>query len=141
MKKGFGLTAVLGLLLFIASPGPALADPSQDFVDQPITTKANGESFTAAEAQALIIKACTNRKWIPRVIAPDKLSVSILVRGTHDAEVSIPFSGTKYSILYVTSRELDADEKKRKIHRNYNKWVTSLNAEISRTFALAMSAP
>ncbi|MEJ0086718.1 MAG: hypothetical protein WDO72_13610 [Pseudomonadota bacterium] len=141
MKKGSNILALFGLLLISALPRYAIADPIQDFVDQPITTKASGESFTPAEAQALIIKACTNRKWIPRLAEPGKLSVSILVRGVHYAEVSIPYSGTKYSILYVTSRELDANEKKRKIHGNYNKWVASLNAEIARTFALAMSAP
>jgi hypothetical protein len=139
--KSSNLTALFGLLLIIALPPTAIADPIQDFVDQPITTKANGENFTATEAQALIIKACTRRKWIPRLAGPGMLSVSILVRGAHYAEVSIPYSATKYSILYVTSRELDADAKRRKIHRNYNKWVASLNAEISRTFALAISAP
>jgi hypothetical protein len=141
VKKFSNLTVLFGLLLIITLPGTAIADSIQDFIDQPITTKANGENFTATEAQALIIKACTNRKWIPRLAGPGKLSVSILVRGAHYAEVSIPFSATNYSILYVTSRELDADAKKRKIHRNYNKWVASLNAEISRTFALAISAP
>lgn len=139
MKNGFSTVILFGLLLMIGLAPPAIADPIQDFVDQPITTKASGESFTPAEVRALIIKACTNRKWIPRLVEPGKLSVSILVRGVHYAEVSIPFSSTSYSILYVTSRELDADEKRRRIHRNYNKWVTSLNVEISRTFALAIS--
>jgi hypothetical protein len=78
---------------------------------------------------------------VPRVVEPGKLSVSILVRGVHYAEVSIPYSSTSYSILYATSRELDANEKKRKIHGNYNKWVNSLNAEIARTIALAISNP
>jgi hypothetical protein len=83
------------------------------------------------------MKACTNRRWIPRVVEPDKLSVSILVRGVHYAEVSIPFDGSSYSIIYVTSRELDADVKKNKIHRNYNKWVSVLNYEISRQLVSA----
>ena len=74
------------------------------------------------------------------VTGPGTLSVSILVRGVHYAEVSIPFSDTNYSILYVTSRELEANEKKRKIHGNYNKWVASLNAEIARTLAQAIIA-
>ena len=141
MKKGTGLNALFGLMFIIALPEPVIADPIQDIVDQPITTKANGENFTPAEAQALIIKACANRRWVPRLAEPGRLSVTILVRGVHFAEVSIPFSGTNYSILYVASRELDANEKKRKIHGNYNKWVASLSAEISHTFALAIVSP
>jgi hypothetical protein len=141
VKQGSSLVVLFGLLMIIALPGTALADPIQDFVDQPISTKASGESFTAAEAQALIIKACTSRKWISRLAEPGKLSASVLVRGKHYAEVSIPFTGTSYSILYVTSRELDANEKKRKIHGKYNQWVASLNAEIARTFALATTSP
>jgi hypothetical protein len=49
--------------------------------------------------------------------------------------VSIPFNGSSYSIVYVTSRELDADVKKNKIHRNYNKWVAVLDYEIARQLA------
>ena len=141
MKNGSSLVVLLGLLMIVALPRPALADPIQDFVDQPISAKANGENFTVAEVQGLIINACTKRKWVPRVVEPGKLSVSILVRNAHYAEVSIPFTGTIYSILYSTSRELDANEKKRKIHGNYNKWVASLNAEIARTIALATTTP
>jgi len=135
-SRFFGL---IGVILLATLSQSAFADPIQDFIDQPITTKANGEKFTPAEGQAIIIKACTARKWIPRLSEPGKLSVSILVRGVHYAEVSIPFNDTSYSILYVTSRELDANEKKRKIHGHYNKWVASLNAQIARQFALAIS--
>lgn len=135
------LAGWLAVVLMVVLPGQAMADPILDFVDQPISAKANGQPFTPEEVQALIIKASTARKWIPRVVEPGKLSVSILVRNVHYAEVSIPYSSTSYSILYATSRELDANEKKRKIHGNYNKWVNSLNAEIARTIALAISTP
>jgi hypothetical protein len=141
VNKVSQLLGVLGLLLFVASPQPAYADPIQDYVDQPIPTKGTGEAFTPAEVQALIIKAATARKWVPRLAEPGKFSVSVLVRGKHYAEVWIPFSATSYSILYAASRELDANEKKRKIHGKYNQWVGSLNAEIARTFAMATTAP
>jgi len=132
---------LFGVLVIAVSPQAALADHIQDFLNQPIPTKASGQRFTPLEVQTIIIKACTVRKWVPHVPEPGKLSVNILVRGVHYAEVSIPFNDTSYSILYVTSRELEANEKKRKIHGNYNKWVSALNDEIGRSLALAISAP
>ena len=141
MKSRSSFIALFGVLLLATLPQSALADRIQDFVDEPVPTKASGQKFTPLEVQTIIIKACTARKWIPRVVEPGKLSVSILVRNVHYAEVSIPFSDTNYSILYVTSRELEANEKKRKIHGNYNKWVAALDSEIARALALAISAP
>ena len=129
--------ALLGVFLLVTLPDAALADPILDFVNQPVPTRVDGSKLTLAEARGAIMKACTIRKWIPRVVEPDKLSVTILVRGVHYAEVSIPFDGSSYSIIYVTSRELDADVKKHKIHRNYNKWVATLNYEISRQLVSA----
>ena len=38
-------------------------------------------------------------------------------------------------------REREANEKKRKIHGNYNNWVAALDSEIARALALAISAP
>ena len=64
------------------------------------------------------------------------MKCSILVRGKHYAEVKIPFSLTNYSILYSDSRVLDYNEKKQRIHRNYNNWVINLNASIQRNFEL-----
>jgi hypothetical protein len=123
--------------MLAALPPAAFADPILDFVDQPVPVKANGQKFTLEEVQAAIIKASTARKWVPVLTEPGKFSVSVLVRGKHYAEVTIPFNETNYSILYAASRELDANEKKRKIHGKYNQWVGSLNAEIGRTLALA----
>jgi hypothetical protein len=132
--------ALAALLLFLGTPAQVFAGKIQDYVDVPVPTLASGERMALTQVQESIFKACYARKWVPRLVEPGKLSVSILVRGVHYAEVSIPFSPSSYSILYVTSRELDANEKKRKIHDSYNKWVGSLNAEIARQLALAMSA-
>jgi hypothetical protein len=141
VSKVSSLFGVLGLVLVFASPRLAHADPIQDYVDQPISTKSNGTAFTTAEVQEILVKAAIARRWVPRVDGPGKLTASVLVRGKHYAEVTIPFSSTSYSILYATSRELDANEKKRKIHGKYNQWVGSLNAEFSRAFAMAATAP
>lgn len=132
--------ALLGVLLLAIWPNAAIADPILDLVNQPVPSRVDGSKLTLAEARGAIMKACTNRRWIPRVLEPDKLSVSILIRGRHYAEVSIPFDRSSYSIIYVTSRELDADVKKNKIHRNYNKWVAVLNYEIARQLASVANA-
>jgi hypothetical protein len=134
------IPALLGVLLLASLPGAAVADPILDLVNQPVPTRVDGSKLTLVEARGAIMKACMNRRWIPRAVEPDKLSASILIRGRHYAEVSIPFDGSSYSIIYVTSRELDADVKKNKIHRNYNKWVAVLNYEITRQLASIANA-
>ena len=134
------ISALLGVFLLASLPNAALADPILDLVNQPVPARVDGSKLTLVQVRGAIMKACTNRRWIPRVVEPDKLSVSILIRATHYAEVSIPFDGSSYSIIYVTSRELDADVKKNKIHRNYNKWVAVLNYEILRQLAAVANA-
>lgn len=137
MKQRTGLIALVGTFLLAMLPPAAFADPILDFVDQPVPVKSDGQKFTPAEVQAIIVKGCTARKWVPVLSEPGRFTASVLVRGKHYAEVTIPFTETNYSILYSTSRELDVNEKKRKIHGKYNQWVNSLNAEIGRAFALA----
>jgi hypothetical protein len=58
------------------------------------------------------------------------------VRGKHYVEVSIPFTDKAYSILYLSSRNMDYDEKKQTIHRKYAAWIGNLSAAIQREFAL-----
>lgn len=127
---------LLGAWLLAVAPATS-ADPILDFTNQPVPTRLDGSKLTVEQARAALMKACATRRWVARVVEPDKLRASILVRGRHYAEVSIPFDGSSYSIIYVTSRELDYDDKKKKIHRNYNKWVSVLNTEIMRQLAQA----
>jgi hypothetical protein len=136
--------SLLGLIiaLFMAFPTAAPAGaPIQDLIDVPVPSKADGSKMSAAEVQAAIFAACASRSWTPMLEAPGKVKASILVRGKHYAEVAIDFTDTNYSIRYLTSRDLDFNEKKRTIHGNYNKWVSLLSSAITQNLVAKMSAP
>jgi len=125
--------ATLGLLLFAA--GAALADkPILNFHDQPVPVNRDGSSPTLEEVKQAIIMGCRLRRWTPVIGSENEIKCSILVRGRHYAEVSIPYSRESYSIVYSDSRVLDYNEKKQRIHRNYNNWVNNLAAAIQRKF-------
>ena len=63
---------------------------------------------------------------------------SIVVRDRHQAWVDIPYSTKGYQIRYRDSAGLDYDGER--IHRNYNKWVQLLDADIRRQLQLPAPA-
>ncbi len=58
---------------------------------------------------------------------------------SHMAFVDITFDEATYSITYKDSHNLDYKKRKgkAKIHRNYNKWVHTLNGELQRSLFAA----
>lgn len=60
---------------------------------------------------------------------------SLSVRAKHFAEVEISYNEKTYSIKYKSSKDLDFNEQKQTIHRNYNKWVILLSETINRELA------
>ncbi|ASK54034.1 hypothetical protein CEQ48_04425 [Vibrio tarriae] len=86
------------------------------------------------QVKSAILLAATNRGWVVNEVAPGVLSAKLHVR-SHFAEVKIPYSTKYYSVLYVQSENLKADDGN--IHRNYNRWINNLNVDIQRQLALA----
>ena len=72
-----------------------------------------------------------NKGWTPIMDGKGMIRASILVRGRHFADIEIPFTQRSYSIIYRYSENLDYDEKRQRIHRNYNKWVILLSEAIN----------
>ena len=107
----------------------------QDLMNQPVPLTRSGEQPSLDQVQLAIIAGCRIKGWSPVEADDYRVRASILVRGRHYAEVEIPYSRESYSIIYKNSRNLDYDAKKRKIHRNYNKWVVLLSRAIQGEFA------
>ena len=129
--RPLSLAVLFGLLLLL--PTTALAtEPILDLLDQPVPILPDGSDATAADIQAAIIRGCARRGWTASRDEDGKLVASILVRGRHYAEVSITFTARAYSIQYRASRDLDFNEKRRRIHGNYNRWVAKLAQTINR---------
>lgn len=124
---------VLGLLL-IGSMVVWAAKPIHNVVDEPVPVRLDGSSPTLEEVKKAIIAGCQRRGWTAVLDGDTQIKCSILVRGKHYAEVAIPYSESSYSILYVDSRMLDYNEKRQKIHRNYNGWVIKLSGTIQQQF-------
>lgn len=130
-----GKYMALGFILFVTSIAWAAA-PIHNIVDEPVPLRLDATQRTVDEVKEAIVKGCQRKGWRPVLDGEAQIKCSILVRGRHYAEVVIPYSAESYSILYVTSRELDYNEKKQKIHKNYNRWVIGLSAAIQQQFDL-----
>ncbi|MDH3336272.1 MAG: hypothetical protein OEM85_01480 [Gammaproteobacteria bacterium] len=126
---------LLGLILLGANLVWA-GKPIQNIEDEVVPPKFDGSARTLEDVRTAIAEGCKGKGWRPVMDGETKITCSILVRGKHYAEVSIPFSVSNYSILYSNSRVLDYDAERQRIHKKYNGWVLNLNASIQRQFAL-----
>lgn len=125
------------LLLTAVTPAALGAVPIQDLHDIPVPARMDGENRTATEVRNAILAGCAARGWTAVDESESIVRASLLVRGKHYAEVDIPYSTASYSILYRTSRNLDYNEARRKIHRNYHRWVIKLSGTIQKQFGVS----
>jgi len=125
-------------LLLTTSSLVFAAEPIQNLVDVPVPVNLDGSTPKLEEVKKVIISGCRARGWTPVLgQSGNIITASLSVRSKHFAEVDISYSEKAYSITYKSSRDLDYDEKKQKIHRNYNKWVTMLSDTIQREFGVS----
>jgi len=128
---------ILFALAFTVLVSPEISDaasPVNNLSDVAIPTRLDGTPFTIGEVQDVIFESCLSRNWTPRLAGDGSITATIDVRGKHSATVQIPFSSDNYSILYVSSENLDYNPKRESIHRNYNGWVAKLSQTISYRF-------
>ncbi len=131
-------TMILSLATLLLFSGTAMAAKTiGNLIDVSVPAKIDGSTLSLEEVKNAIVAACKYKRWTPLIDEEGNLSCSILVRSEHYAEVSIPFTESKYSIMYKDSRELDYNEAKQRIHRNYNKWVILLSDAIQSEFTKA----
>lgn len=128
--------AAMCTVLLVLPANANAAKPIENLIDMPVPAKVDGSPRTIEEVRKAIILGCQARGWTPADDGEQKMRASILVRGKHYAEVEIPYTTTSYSIIYKSSRNLDYDEKKQKIHRNYNGWVGKLSGTIQKQFGV-----
>jgi hypothetical protein len=127
----------LVLLLVLVFPVIGMAaKPIQNLVDVPVPVNVDATRPSLEDVRTAIISACQARGWTPVLGEGNTVLASILVRSTHYAEIEISYTESAYSITYVSSRNLDYNEKKQKIHRNYNNWVNKLSGTIQREFGV-----
>jgi hypothetical protein len=105
--------------------------PIYNVTDEPVATP-TGKHLTASQVRGGIMTAGTALGWHFVDAGPGRLEGSLHLRN-HGAVVEIPYSATKYSIVYKSSENLDASGGT--IHKNYNGWVQNLDRQIRAELA------
>ena len=137
MKTNHKFHKCIALLFFLLISSIAeAAKPIGNLIDVPVPTSLDGTYPSLDEVKRAIISGCKIKGWSPELIDQNKFKASIWVRDKHFAEIEIRFTDEKYSIIYLSSKNLDYNAKKQKIHRNYNKWVILLSQAIQSEFGV-----
>jgi hypothetical protein len=100
--------------------------PIYNVSDAPVTTP-SGKSLTTAQVRQAIVSSGSALGWKIVDAGPGRLEGTLNLR-THTAVVEIPYSATKYSIVYKGGENLKAADGT--IHKNYNGWVQNLERGI-----------
>jgi len=98
-----------------------------NFSDVPVV--ASRGSLTKDKVKAVILTACVTRGWVAREIEPGLISATITAK-KHSAQVEIPYTATRYSIIYKNSVNLSYNPQNQSIHSRYNRWVSNLKRDI-----------
>lgn len=117
MKRLLILVLLLGLSACTSKP-----------LLQPETTLPANHQVSQSEMQEAIITALKVRHWRVGRIAPGQIYAAISVRQRHHASIIIDYTPREFTIHYRNSQGLEYQDGK--IHRNYNRWVNNLRAEI-----------
>ena len=101
-------------------------------VDSVAVSSVSNKPLRAEEVRAAIVRAGAGLGWVMKDAGPGTIHGTLILR-THTAEVQIPYSATRYGIVYKSSVNLQ--ESGGKIHRNYNGWIQNLNRGINAQLA------
>ncbi|MEH6545381.1 MAG: hypothetical protein V7701_03065 [Sneathiella sp.] len=87
------------------------------------------QDASTSKIDSIIKVAVTGRGWRVEDVSPGVIKATLRQR-THEAIVNIKYSNKAYSIDYVSSQDLLYDGSQ--IHRNYNRWVKTLEQDINK---------
>ncbi len=106
--------------------------PVHDVIGAPVVV--TDESYDLRAVRDAIIDAGVSLGWQMEPTAPGEILGTLNIR-THMAQVKIPYDMHFYSIIYVSSSNLNYTGTE--IHSNYNGWIQNLdNAIRSRLLVL-----
>jgi hypothetical protein len=131
MKKWLGILVVL--MSFLA---PQAAMAARELIDPPAVVIP--DNVKSPEVAKIIKKSLVNRGWTIEKETGAQIDAGLYVRH-HLLKVAITYSATEVKLTYVSSQNLDYEEKngKRYIHRKYAGWTANAMADISRNLQLA----
>ncbi len=127
MRKINSAFATLGLAVCLSASMASWGwggQPIQNVNDAAIVSV---KPLQVAQVKTAIMFAGTSLGWKMAEVGPGLIQGTLNLR-KHTAVVDIPYSATKYSIVYKSS--INLDEKDGHIHKNYNSWVQNLSNKI-----------
>lgn len=87
------------------------------------------QDASISKIDSIIKVAVTGRGWQVQDVSPGVIKATLRQR-SHEAVVDIKYTNKSYSIDYVSSQDLLYDGNQ--IHRNYNRWVKTLEQDINQ---------
>ena len=123
------IRSVVSAIVILAATSAVARTEIVNIDNAPIPDDLNIEAITGA-----ITAGAVDRGWTPKVLGTGHVEARLFIR-SHTATVDITFNESTYSITYKDSTNLDYDGGR--IHRNYNRWVASLNSTLQRSLAMA----
>lgn len=94
---------------------------------EPLQMQLSLKSVKAVEAA--IMQGCVDRGWVPAKMSDNKIQATLNVR-VHQLTVDINYSEKGYTIEYVSSKNMQYNQKRKTIHPKYNNWIANLNKSI-----------
>lgn len=110
--------------------GSPILTPSSTFASTSSTVQ-------LSEVKRQIMLACVESGWTAYESGTNTVEAKLVVRGKHTVVVDIPYTQNSYQIVYKNSINMEHSPSKGVIHPNYNKWVNTLNANISKKLSLS----
>lgn len=97
---------------------------------QPIPVPAG---LTAKDVSKAIRMGIVQRGWVVLKDENGRVDAVLNLR-SHETRIAIAYDTSQVKVTYVSSQNLDYEEKKgvRRIHKNYNKWIQNVVSDISR---------
>lgn len=98
-------------------------------------TSYDGSQLSMEQVERAILQGMAVRGWRPQSRDPGRILAELNVR-QHQAVVEIVYNERVYSIEYVSSQNLDESKNGKRIHRNFNRWIRNLDADIQKKLTL-----
>lgn len=94
--------------------------------------------LSAEQVATEIKRALAGRGWTVSKESAGRIDSTLYLR-SHVARIEVTFDAQQVTLRYVSSENLDYEEKKGKrlIHRNYMSWIGNLSGDISRNLQTA----
>lgn len=96
---GTKVTKYVSMAILLVSCAVAMAAAIGNLIDVKVPTFIDGTNPSTEDVRNAIMAGCKRKAWIPVVDEDGNITCSITVRAEHFAEVEIPYSADKYSIV------------------------------------------